>query len=94
MAVKAIYYSERDGLEMALKNPDTMIFASKSDADARDKQLELAEELREFLVSRVEGLQEELADRVAMTIAEHKDLIAKSLKKPSLLNQTESGSSE
>lgn len=94
MAVKAIYYSERDGLEMALKNPDTMIFASKTDADARDKQLELAEELREFLVTRVEGLQEELADRVAMTIAEHKDLIAKSLKKPSLLNQTESGSSE
>jgi dsDNA-binding SOS-regulon protein len=94
MAVKAIYYSERDGLEMALKNPDTMIFASKTDADARDKQLELAEELREFLVTRVEGLQEELADRVAMTIAEHKDLIAKSLKKPSLLNQTESVSSE
>ena len=94
MAVKAIYYSERDGLEMALKNPDTMIFASKTDADARDKQLELAEELREFLVTRVEGLQEQLADQVAMTIAEHKDLIAKSLKKPSLLNQTESGSSE
>ncbi len=94
MAVKAIYYSERDGLEMALKNPDTMIFASKTDADARDKQLELAEELREFLVTRVEGLQEELADRVAMTIAEHKDLFAKGLKKPSLLNQAETGNSE
>jgi dsDNA-binding SOS-regulon protein len=75
---------------MALKNPDTKIFASKSEADARDKQLELAEELREFLVTRVEGLQEDLADRVAMTIAEHKDLFSKGLKKPALLNQTES----
>ncbi|HLV77064.1 MAG TPA: YebG family protein [Marinobacter sp.] len=87
MAVKAIYYSDRDGLEMALKNPDTMIFASKSEADARDRQLELAEELREFLIRRVEGLEEDLADRVAMTIAEHQDLIAKGLKKPGLLNQ-------
>ena len=45
MAVQALYYSERDGLEMALKHPDTMLFSSKAEADARDKVLELAEEI-------------------------------------------------
>lgn len=88
MTVKAVYYSERDGLEMALKNPDTMIFASKAEADARDKQLELAEELREFLTARVDGLSDELADRVALVMAENKDLLARGLKKPSVLNQS------
>ena len=42
MAVQALYYSERDGLEMALKHPDTMLFSSKAEADARDKVLEHA----------------------------------------------------
>ncbi|GAA3575829.1 YebG family protein [Marinobacter xestospongiae] len=86
MAVKALYYSERDGLDMALKHPDTMLFSSKADADARDKILELAEEITQFLHNRVEGLGEELAEKAALAIAEEKDLFAKALKKPSLLN--------
>lgn len=87
MAVNALYYSERDGLEMALKNPDTMLFSSKADADARDRILELAEEITQFLQARVEGLDEALAEKAAMAIAEEKDLFARALKKPSLLNQ-------
>lgn len=87
MAVQALYYSERDGLEMALKHPDTMLFSSKADADARDKVLELAEEITQFLQTKVAGLSEDLAEQAALAIAEEKDLFAKALKKPSLLNQ-------
>ncbi len=87
MAVKALYYSERDGLDMALKNPDKMLFSSKADADARDRVLELSEEVTRFLVSRVDGLTEELAERCALAIAEEKDLFGRALKKPELLNQ-------
>ena len=39
MGVKALYYSERDGLDMALKNPDKMLFSSKAEADARPPSL-------------------------------------------------------
>lgn len=88
MAVQALYYSERDGLEMALKNPDTLLFSSKADADARDKVLELAEEITQFLQARVEGMDEALAEKAALVIAEEKDLFGRALKKPSLLNQT------
>lgn len=89
MAVQALYYSERDGLEMALKHPDTLLFSSKADADARDKVLELAEEITQFLQTKVEGLSDELAEQAALAIAEEKDLFARALKKPSLLNQPE-----
>ncbi|MBK1851855.1 MULTISPECIES: YebG family protein [unclassified Marinobacter] len=86
MAVQAVYFSDRDGLDMALKNPETMLFTSKADADARDKVLELAEEIQVYLARNVEGLSDELAEKCAMVIAEDKDLFQKALKKPDLLN--------
>ncbi|WP_097461978.1 YebG family protein [Mangrovitalea sediminis] len=91
MAVKALYYSERDGLDMALKHADKLLFSSKADADARDKLLELSEEITLFLQKRVEGLSEELAEQCALVIAEEKDLFARALKKPELLNQPDNG---
>ncbi|WP_404367177.1 YebG family protein [Marinobacter sp.] len=94
MAVKALYYSERDGLEMALKNADKMLFSSKAEADARDRILELSEEVTVFLQKRVEGLSEELAEQCALAIAEEKDLFARALKKPELLNQPEEKAGE
>ncbi|MDG5499922.1 YebG family protein [Marinobacter sp. BGYM27] len=87
MAVTALYFSERDGQDMALSNPDKMLFTSKADADARDKMLELSEEILVFLQRRVEGLSDELAEQCALAIAEDKDLFQKALKKPELLNQ-------
>ncbi|MBY6033325.1 YebG family protein [Marinobacter daepoensis] len=89
MGVKALYYSERDGLDMALKNPDKMLFSSKADADARDKILELSEEITTFLQRKVSGLSEELAEQCALAIAEEKELFTRALKKPELLNETE-----
>ncbi|GGE78550.1 hypothetical protein GCM10011533_33590 [Streptosporangium jomthongense] len=86
MAVQAVYFSDRDGLDMALKNPETMLFTSKAEADARDKILELAEEIQVYLVGKVEGLGDEMAEKCAMAIAEDKDLFQKALKKPELLN--------
>ncbi|MBU2874258.1 YebG family protein [Marinobacter salexigens] len=86
MAVQAVYFSDRDGLDMALKHPETMLFTSKADADARDKVLELAEEIQVYLARKVEGLSDELAEKCAMVIAEDKDLFQKALKKPDLLN--------
>lgn len=94
MAVTALYYSDRDGLDMALKHADKLLFASKADADARDKLLELSEEITLFLQKRVEGLSEELAEQCALVIAEEKDLFARALKKPELLNQPDDGQSD
>lgn len=89
MAVQAVYFSERDGLDMALKHPETMLFTSKADADARDKILELAEEIQVFLARKVEGLGDDMAEKCAMAIAEDKDVFQKALKKPELLNTTQ-----
>lgn len=89
MAVQAVYFSDRDGLDMALKHPDTMLFTSKADADARDKILELAEEIQVFLSRKVEGLSDDQAEHCAMAIAEERDLFQKALKKPELLNAPE-----
>ena len=86
MAVQTVFFSDRDGLEMALKNPDTMLFTSKAEADARDRVLELAEEIQVFLTRKVPGLGDEQAELCAMAIAEEKDLFQKALKKPELLN--------
>lgn len=86
MAVQAVYFSDKDGLDMALKHPDTMLFTTKAEADARDKILELAEEIQVFLSRKVEGLSDDQAELCAMAIAEEKDLFQKALKKPELLN--------
>ncbi|TGN39306.1 YebG family protein [Marinobacter confluentis] len=94
MAVKALYFSERDGQDMALKNPEKMLFANKADADARDKMLELSEEILMFLKSKVDGLSEEHAEQCALAIAEERDLFLRALKKPSLLNQEAEAESE
>ncbi|WP_323750197.1 YebG family protein [Marinobacter sp.] len=85
MAVQSLYFSDRDGLEMALSNPDTMLFQSKAEADARDKVLELAENVALWMEKNVDGLSEKLAEQCAMSIAENKDLFAKAMKKPELL---------
>jgi len=86
MAVKALYYSEKDGLDMALKNPDKMLFPTKAEADARDKMLELSEEIMVYLQRRVKGLSEEHAEQCALAIAEDKALFQQAFKKPALLN--------
>lgn len=49
MAVQPLFYSDRDGLEMALKTPDSMLFTTKAEADARDKMLELSENIQLWL---------------------------------------------
>lgn len=89
MAVQTLYYSEKDGLDVALKNPDTMIFSSKADADARDRILELSEEISVFLQAKVGKIDEETAEACAMAIAEHAELFKKAFKKPSILNTPE-----
>lgn len=88
MAVKALYYSERDGLDMALKHPDKMLFASKAEADARDKVLELSMEIMLYLQKKVDGLSEAHAEQCALAIAEDKELFQKAFRKPSLLNDS------
>lgn len=85
MAVNQLFYSDKDGLDMAVKHPDTLLFKSKAEADARDKMLELAENIRVFLMARVEGLSEELADECSVAIAQNKALFQKALKKPDVL---------
>lgn len=94
MGVQALYFSDRDGQEKAMANPSELLFASKKEADERDKMLELAEELREFLVRRVDGLSEDIADQCAVALAEERTLLAKALKKPSALNEPASNTED
>jgi dsDNA-binding SOS-regulon protein len=89
MAVQTLFISDRDGLEKALANPETMVFANKKEADERDAQLEFGQELSMFLTERVKGLSEEVAEEVGICLAEHRELLKKALKKPHLLNMTE-----
>lgn len=90
MAVQALYFSDRDGKEKAMADPSNLLFTTKKQADERDKMLELSDELRVFLEANVDGLNEELAEKCALVLAEQRDLLQKALKKPSLLNQSES----
>ena len=85
MAVQAVYYSDRDGLEAATKEPNKL-FASKAEADRRDKILELAGELQVFLRREVEGIDDDTAERVGIALAENADTLKKAFKTPSVLN--------
>ena len=85
MAVQTLFFSDKDGFEMASKHPDQLLFTSKAEADARDRMLELAENIQLFLEQRVEGLSEDMAEACAVALAEEKELLAKAFKKPSVL---------
>ncbi|MFO8142212.1 MAG: YebG family protein [Marinobacter sp.] len=87
MAVQSLFYSDRDGLEMALKTPDSMLFTTKADADARDKMLELSENIQLWLEKKIPAMPEEYAEQCALLIAENKDLFQKALKKPEVLSE-------
>lgn len=85
MAVKALYYSDKDGLEVAINNPEKLLFASKAEADQRDKTIELIDEIRDFLVRNIPDLDADAADKVGEVIAENKALFQRAFKKPSVL---------
>ncbi|MBU4680845.1 YebG family protein [Cedecea davisae] len=73
MAVEIKYVVVREGQEK-------MAFASKKDADAYDKMLDLAEVLGEWLQQSPLELEEGQSDTLAMWMAENKDLLAGVLK--------------
>ncbi|AIR07124.1 LexA family transcriptional regulator [Cedecea neteri] len=73
MAVEIKYVVVREGQEK-------MAFASKKDADAYDKMLDLAEVLGEWLQQSPLTLEEGQNDTLAMWMAENKDLLAGVLK--------------
>ena len=68
MAVEIKYVVIREGEEK-------MSFASKKEADAYDKMLDLAEVLNEWLVECPLTLDEEQRDSMAMWLAERKDTL-------------------
>jgi len=72
MAVVVLYMSDRD--------PEKRTFTSKADADALDKKLELAENLRIFLEKHIPEIDEALSERIGLLFAEHKDALANALK--------------
>lgn len=73
MAVEIKYVVVREGQEK-------MAFASKKDADAYDKMLDLAEVLGEWLQQSPLTLDEGQSDTLAMWMAENKDLLTGVLK--------------
>ena len=73
MAVEIKYVVVREGQEK-------MSFASKKDADAYDKMLDLAEVLSEWLVHSPVAFEEGQSDVLAMWMAENKDVLSSVLK--------------
>ena len=84
MAVEIKYVVVREGQEK-------MSFASKKDADAYDKMLDLAEVLSDWLTHSPVALEEGQNDVLAMWMAENKDVLStvlKSGKLPELETET------
>jgi len=69
MAVEVKYVVIRDGEEK-------MSFASKKEADAYDKMLDLADVLESWLVDAPVVLEAEQRDQMAMWLAEQKDVLS------------------
>lgn len=87
MPVEAVYYSSKDGLEAALKEPQRLMFTSKKEADKRDKVLELASEFQVFFEREVPGIDEDTAERCGIALAENSDRLKRALKNPAALNE-------
>lgn len=73
MAVEVKYVVIREGEEK-------MSFASKKEADAYDKMLDLAEVLGEWLSDAPVALEDDNRDKMALWLAEHKDALSGILK--------------
>jgi len=73
---------------MSDRDPEKRTFTDKKEADALDKKLEFAENLRLFLEAKIEGIGEEMAEEIGLLIAEHKDQMLIALKgKPEVLTE-------
>ncbi|MBH1928925.1 YebG family protein [Serratia rubidaea] len=68
MAVEVKYVVVRNGEEK-------MTFASKKEADAYDKMLDLADNLGEWLQQAPLALDEEQRDTLSFFLAEHKEML-------------------
>lgn len=93
MAVEVKYVVIREGEEK-------MSFASKKEADAYDKMLDLAEVLGDWLATSPVALEDESRDQLALWLAEQKDALSGVLKSGKLpgaeeiATQVESSDSE
>mgnify|MGYP001953584914 FL=1 len=71
---------------MSDRDPEKRTFTDKKEADALDKKLEFAENLRIFLEAKIVGLDEEKAEQIGLLIADYKDEMLIALKgKPEIL---------
>jgi len=71
---------------MSDRDPEKRTFTDKKEADALDKKLEFAENLRIFLEARIVGLDEDKAEQIGLLIADYKDEMLTALKgKPEVL---------
>lgn len=74
---------------MSDRDPEKRTFTDKKEADALDKKLEFAENLRLFLEAKIKGISEEMAEEIGLLIADHKDQMITALKgKPEVLTET------
>ncbi|TKB46791.1 hypothetical protein FCL40_17200 [Ferrimonas sediminicola] len=73
MAVIVKYVVERDGVEK-------MTFASKAEADAYDKMLDIADELEAMIQGSGLVEQDSVAEALALYLAERKEEVATILK--------------
>lgn len=77
MSVEIQYVVVRDGVEK-------MTFASKKEADAYDKMLDLADNLSEWLADSSVDLEDSVLESLSFYLAEHKDQLSLLLRGNSL----------
>lgn len=76
MAVIAVWKCDRDG----------SMFDQKKDAEEHDKMLELAENITYVIEQSIDGIDEQLSERIGLLLAEKRDYLAKACKgKPEAL---------
>lgn len=77
MSVEIQYVVVRDGVEK-------MTFASKKEADAYDKMLDLADNLGEWLKASPMDIEDDVLETLSFYLAEHKDQLSQLLRGGSL----------
>ena len=89
MAVQTLYYSDKDGYEKAIKDPERLMFADKAEANKRDKVLDFAGELMVFIQREVPEVEEETAEKIGLALAENSEKLKKAIKNPTSLNESD-----
>lgn len=85
MGVQRLFYSDHDGYEKAIQNPETLMFTTKKEADDHDRALDFAMSFAEFMQGRTSVTDPDVLEEIGLVIAKNSKVIMQGLKKPDQL---------